>query len=632
MEDLTVTFSPHNKTIEVPQGTDLLSAALKAGIYLTTACGGEGTCGKCIVHVRRGKVKGESSRLIPDAERKKGAVLACQSIVESDLDIFVPPGSVDVTERPGHEAEEYVKGTTLKEESHFARDPLVRKRYLELARPTHDDATSDLDRVYEALGHDMLHTHVSTKLNTIKHLGDVLRESGFKVTVTACVKDGSLDILSIEPGDTSKETYGFAFDIGTTTVTGQLIDLSSGDVVGTRIAYNKQSGFGSDIITRIIYASEPEGLEKLHEAVLDNINEMVESLAGERGIDMNNVDIVLCAGNVTMTHLLLKIDPSNIRREPYVSTVTSFPVARASEVGIKISPKGVVICLPGVSTYVGGDIVAGVLSSGLFRHETIELLIDIGTNGEMVLGNREWMIGCAASAGPAFEGSGMAFGMKAVKGAIQKVRIDERLETSIETIGNQKARGICGSGYIDLLSQMLKRGIITKDGKIDRALKNKRVRKNETGFEYVVAFKKETALDTDIVIQEEDIENLKRAKGAIYSAVIALLNKVEKDISDVKKIYIAGGFGTYIDIESAVCIGLLPDIDRKTYEYIGNSSLAGARMALLARSAFEKTGEIYKQVTYLDLGTEPRYMDEYIAALFFPHTDLARFPSVRSSR
>ncbi|MCM8761559.1 MAG: ASKHA domain-containing protein, partial [Candidatus Omnitrophica bacterium] len=338
---------------------------------------------------------------------------------------------------------------------------------------------------------------------------------------------------------------------------------------------------------------------------------------------------VVCAGNMTMMHLLLKIDPSNIRKAPYVPTVNAFPPVSASELSLEINPKGVAAFIPGVSTYLGGDIVAGLLACGIAESEETCLLVDIGTNGEVVLGNKDWMIGAAASAGPAFEGSGLSCGMKAVQGAIQKVAIDEDFNVQTWTIGELSPKGICGSGYIDILCQMLKRGIITKDGKIDRLKLSKRIRKTDTGYEFVVVFKGESGAEKDIAVHEDDIENLKRSKGAIYSAIIALLNKVGKSIDEVKRIYIAGGFGNYLNIENSIYIGLLPDIASSVYEFVGNSSLAGARMALLSHEAYEMTMRIYKNITYLDLSAEPNYMDEYIASLFFPHTDLGRFPSVR---
>ena len=614
MEEFNVKFRPKGATIRVPRGTDLLSAAIRAGIVLNAACGGEGLCGKCRVII------------------KKTEALACETLVESDLEVTVPKESLAVHGRLSHEAEEFTKGVVLKKEGRFAFSPLVRKVYLELPRPTDDDNASDLERISRELrskeGIDSV--NISAKIANVKHLSEIIRESDFKVTVTIGRRNGSLEMFLVEPGDTSNDVLGMAFDIGTTTVAGQLIDLKTKNILGSRIAFNKQAAFGSDVITRIIYASEPKGLAKLNEAVLDNMNEMIEDLAGSAEANLSDIYAVTIAGNMTMMHLLLKIDPANIRKEPYIPATTVFPAMNAPEVGLEINPKGIASFLPGVSTYLGGDIVAGILACGLSESDDISLLADIGTNGEIVLGSKEWMIGAAASAGPAFEGSGLSGGMKAVRGAIEKARIGKGFDVEIETINGEKPRGICGSGYIDLLCQMLRAGIIGKDGKIDRDIKSKRIRRGEANYEFVVAFKSETAAGRDIVIQEDDIENLKRAKAAIYSAVVSLLNKVEKETKDVKKIYVAGGFGNYLNIENSVYIGLLPDVERSIYEFIGNSSLAGARMALLSREAHQKAMAIHKEITYLDLSSEPRYMDEYVAALFFPHTDLGRFPSVRS--
>lgn len=581
-----------------------MTAAVKAGVMLHAACGGEGICGKCKVII------------------DKKEVLACQTIVESDLAVTVPKESLEAHVKLEHASEEFTKGVVLERESAFEFSPLVKKVHLKLHKPSETDSLSDLDRIETALSDKVRNVHVSTNLANLKHLGEVIRDSDFDVTVALAHKNGALDIITVEPGDTTKANLGFAFDIGTTTVAGQLIDLNTRSVLGARIAFNKQAGYGSDIITRIIYGSTPEGLEKLSEAVLDNINEIIEDLAAKHKINLSDVYSVVCAGNMTMMHLLLKIDPTNIRKAPYIPTTAVFDTIHAPEAGIEINPKGVAAFFPGVTTYIGGDIVSGVLACGLAEKDEISLLVDIGTNGEIVLGNREWMVAAAASAGPAFEGSGLQCGMKAVKGAIQKVEIGNDLDVKVSTIGDEKPKGICGSGYIDLLCQMFKKGVIDRTGGIRRDLKNKRIRKTETGFEFAVS--------GNIVITDDDIENLKRSKGAIYSAIIALLNKVEKKLGDVKKIYIAGGFGNYLNIENAIYIGLLPDEARDKYQFIGNSSLAGARMALLSQEAFAKADGIYKNITYIDLSSEPAYMDEYIASLFFPHTDLGRFPSVRS--
>jgi len=612
MKEFKVHFKPHNKSVKVPKGTDVLTAAIKAGVVISAACGGDGLCGKCKVSIGR------------------TTVLACQTLVESDLSVEVPKSSIESHEAKKHESEDFTKGVISEREKALELSPIVRKVYVELSEPTQEDNTDDLERILRAVEARIARARISTRLSNIKHLSEHMRDSAYKVTAVISCEEDSVEMLAVEPGDTTGRLYGFAFDIGTTTVAGQLIDLNSGRILGTRIAFNRQSAYGADIITRIIYASNPKGIETLSAAVLANIADIIDDLSDSCRVNLSFIYAAVLAGNMTMMHLLLKIDPSNIRKAPYIPAATRFGPMNARESGVNINQKGAAFFLPGVSTYVGGDIIAGLLACGLPDKPELALLIDIGTNGEIVLGNSEWMMGAAASAGPAFEGSGLTCGMKAVKGAIQKAEIGPDLRTKVETVWQEAPRGICGSGYIDVLCQLLKRRIIQKDGKINRSIKSDRVRNNGVNFEFVLVPKNESAAGKDIVITEDDIENIKRSKGAIYSAIMSLLNKVGKDISDIKKIYIAGGFGNYLNIENSIHIGLLPDIDRAVYEFIGNSSLAGARMVLLSRDLAARAEAVRKNVTYLDLSGESNYMDEYVASLFFPHTDMGRFPSVQS--
>ncbi len=352
----------------------------------------------------------------------------------------------------------------------------------------------------------------------------------------------------------------------------QLVNLNTKEVLGTKATHNKQVTFGDDVISRIIYAAEQGGLEKLHHAVIDNVNALIQALVKEHKLNLSDVNAVKCAGNTTMVHLLLKVDPTFIRKDPYIPTANSVPVIRAIEAGIKINPRGLLACVPGISTYVGGDITAGVLASGINRTKKLSLLIDIGTNGEIVLGNKEWLVSCAASAGPAFEGSGVTCGMRATKGAIQRVKIKDADKVKLTTIANTKPKGICGSGYIDCLAELLRCGIIDRKGKFVEKISSSRIRKGNEGREFVLAFKKETETDADIVITETDIENLKRSKGAIYSASATLLKKLNLNFKDIKQFYIAGGFGTYLDIDKAIAIGLLPDLARIKFSFIGKNA------------------------------------------------------------
>jgi len=644
MEKFKVTFLPDNKIIEVAKDTTILSAAISAGVFIKSSCGGDGVCGQCKVVLKKGSVISQSSARISPEERHKGIYLACITQVASDLEVEVPSESkLDFDKLTPEELELRLKGAYAgpeeietsgpsAEEGVFVHSPLATKIFLEMPEPTLEDRMSDLERLYLYVRRNRDIEILQTGLANIRPLAKLLRDSDWKVTATLGRRNGTTEIVIIEPGDTTDRNFGFCFDIGTTTISGQLVDLNSKKVLGTKASYNRQASFGSDVITRIIYAREEDGLEKLHNAVIDQMNEMIIELTREHGIDLNDVTCCLCAGNTTMMHLLLRVDPTYIRQDPYVPTANFVPVIRAVEVGININPRGLLSCAPGVSSYVGGDVTAGVLSCGMDKENDLCLLIDIGTNGEIVLGNKDFLISCAASAGPAFEGSGVSCGMRASKGAIQKVRIDPiDLNVSYSTIGNEKPRGICGSGYIDLISGLLEAGVIDKMGKI-KIEKPGRVRKGEFGREFVVADKKESAASSDIVITEADIENIKRSKAAIYSATSRLIRHMGFEFKDVLKVFVAGGFGTYLDIDKAIFIGLLPDMDRRRFVFSGNTSLGGARQILLSYDKKKKADDIARKITYFELSVEPGYMDEYMAALFFPHTDLSRFPSVKFSK
>ncbi|MFH1245036.1 MAG: ASKHA domain-containing protein [Candidatus Omnitrophota bacterium] len=639
----TVTFyHPQAVQIEVNKGRDLLSAAIEAGVYINSSCAGDGVCGRCKVIIKKGEVKTEPSGRISLQERRKGYVLACQTTVHSDVEVKIPAESqLDLDKISEEDARLLrLKGMysqaveidtgekILAEKDLFKHSPLATKIYLELPAPTAADTASDLERLYREIRKVQDIQIMQTGLTNIKRLGRLLRESDWKVTVLLGKRNGTVEVVAIEPGNTAGRNYGIALDIGTTTVSGQLVDLNNKKVLGAKVTYNKQAAFGDDVITRIIYAAEGAGLEKLHHAVIDNINAIIQELAKEHNVNLNDINGVMCAGNTTMAHLLLRVDPMYIRRDPYVPTANFVPVIRASEAGIKVNPRGLLACVPGVSTYVGGDITAGVLACGMDRQEKLTMLIDIGTNGEIALGNSEWLACCAASAGPAFEGSGVTCGMRAAGGAVQRVEIGTNDELKITTIGDERPRGICGSGYIDCLAEFMRRGIIDRNGKFTGQCPS-RLRATTEGREFVLVYKKEAASEKDIVISEADIENLKRSKGAIYAAAEALLKKMGLQFKDVQQFYVAGGFGTYLDIEKSVAIGLLPDIARERFSFIGNSSLIGSREILLSYEAKVKAEEIARKMTYIELSVEPAYMDEYVSALFFPHTDLERFPSVK---
>jgi uncharacterized 2Fe-2S/4Fe-4S cluster protein (DUF4445 family) len=643
MQKFKVKFVPDNKTVEVPEDTTILSAALSCGLYINSACGGEGVCGRCRVILKKGRVVAPPEGALTPQEKSRQTYLACLTTVHSDIEVEVPSESrLDFENLSPQELKLRLKGLYAKSEEiepamalagteeKFSRSPLTEKLYLKLTPPDLKDRISDLERLYREIQRRLGITIIHTGLANIKQLGELLRDSDWQVTVTLGRKEDACEVINIEPGDTAKSNFGLSFDIGTTTITGQLIDLNSQEVLGARATYNKQAAFGSDVITRIIFSQEEKGLEKLHNTLTDTVNLISRQLIEGHRINLNDVTCILCAGNTTMIHLLLGVEPKYIRREPYVPTANFLPVIRASEAGININPHGLLQCVPGVASYVGGDTTAGLLSSGIYRNKELGILIDIGTNGEIALGNEEFLIAAAASAGPAFEGSGLTCGMRSSRGAIQKVRINPKdPDINYETIGGTKPRGICGSGYVDILASMLRAQIIDKNGKFV-SMQDKRIRAAASGREFVLAPKQRADSTSDIVISEADIENLKRSKAAIYSAVSVLVRHMSLEFGAIKKIFIAGGFGAYLDIENAVTIGLLPDLPREKFVFIGNSALAGARRMLLSQEAAKRAGEIARKVTYFELSVDASYMDEYTAALFFPHTDLNKFPSVRT--
>lgn len=632
MDKFKVTFFPENKTVEADKGSTLLFCAISAGIYINSSCGGDGVCGRCKVIVKKGFVQTQPTGRISQEERKAGYILACLATVQSDLEVEIPPESLLGADRISvyTQAEEVEKGESVISEDLFIHSPLATKLFLELPKPTRADRISDLERLNRQIRKIKDIPIMQTGLVNIRRLGELLRSSDWKVTVTLGNRNKTTEIVLIEPEDTSSKNYGIAFDIGTTTLTGQLVDLNSKKVLGTKITFNRQATFGADIISRIIYAQKEDGLEVLHHAVIDGMNMIIKELIKEHGINLNDLACCLCAGNTTMVHLLLRVDPTYIRRDPYVPTANFIPVVRSVEAGLKINPRGLLACVPGVSSYVGGDITAGVLSCGMDTSQKLTLLIDIGTNGEIVLGNKDWLICAAASAGPAFEGSGVVCGMRAVNGAIQQVDINSKdFSVKCKTIGNAKPSGICGSGYIYLLAELLEARIIDKNGKFRSDNKIKRIRESEWGREFVVAYKEESASNLDIVIAEADIENLKRSKAAIFSAASVLVKHMGLDFSAIDRVFVAGGFGTSLDMERSIKIGLLPDMGKDKFSFIGNSSIVGARQILLSSDAFSHAQEIAKKMTYFELSVDSQYMDEYVAALFFPHTDSARFPTVK---
>lgn len=472
---------------------------------------------------------------------------------------------------------------------------------------------------------------MQTGLAVLNRLPDILRQSDWKVTVLLGCRGGTMEVVDVEPGNTSAINLGVALDLGTTTVVAHLVDLNTSKTLATKAKYNSQISFGDDVISRIMYGNTPEKRTQLRDVIVNDINDLIAALVVEAKVKLNDVSIVVCAGNTTMIHLLCALNPSNIRKDPYIPAACCPPVIRAAEVGIKINPRGLLNSLPSVASYVGGDVVADVLVSGMMRSDELSLLIDLGTNGELVLGNSDWLVCCSASAGPSFEGGGITCGMRATNGAIEHIQLGKNGEILVcNVVGGGKPLGLCGSGLIDTVGEMLKVGCIDRRGRFDRAVCGTRVREGESGgLEFLLFHGTETALGRDLVLTEADINNLIHSKGSIYMATECLLDHVGMTFDDLQHVYIAGGFGNYLKVDQGVRIGLLPDLDPAKFKYIGNGSVQGAKMALLSQEALRNVQEqVAGAMTYLELSTSHKYMNEYSSCLFLPHTNIEKFPSL----
>ena len=627
MSACKVTFLPQEKVVTVPKGTILLKAMQQAGLRVQSACGGQGVCGRCLVIIEEGEYNTETTTQLSSEECGQGCCLACLTLVEGDLRVRIPARS-SLGEEKILAGEEKL-GARI-ELGHWQISPRLKKLHLRLPPPSLDDNLSDYERLRRELRREgYASNHLHCDLAFLRKLGNTLREHDWRVTLTLIQSDTVTDLIDIEGGDCSRRRFGLAVDVGTTTIVAHLVDLVSGKTVGVASGYNAQTACGDDVISRIVYAQKG-GLAELSRLAVETINKLIAELSAKSKVDPRWIDSIVAAGNTTMTQLLLGIDPRFLRREPYIPTANSFPLVKAAELGLRVNPHASLYCMPCVASYVGGDITAGVLRSELHKEEGLTIFIDIGTNGEIVLGNKEWLVAASCSAGPAFEGGGVRCGMRAAEGAIEQVRIEkESLEPLVSVIGGGKAQGICGSGIIDTLAQMLVTGIVDQKGRIRLDLPSQRIRVRREVPEYVLVWGRQSATGEDIVLTEVDIDNVMRAKGAIYAGFRTLLQEMGMDFDLVRRFLIAGGLGNFLNIESAVTIGLLPDIPYERFKYLGNSSVIGAQLALLSAKLRQEAENIADSMTNLELSVSPLFMQEYTSALFLPHTDLNAFPAVR---
>ncbi len=623
-----VVFHPDDVSVEVERGVTLQAAAKAAGVELASICGGDGICGRCRVIVRDGNIQASPTTLLSRDEIQRGYVLACQTKITGDVEIEVPPETrteegqilIDI------DAQRF-RALYQEEKISFRHEPLVQKLYAELPRPTLQDNLADHQRLYREIRRHKNYQIMQTGLKVLQTHPKLFRTSRWKITATLGMRGGTIEVLQVEGGNTAERNYGIAVDVGTSTVVAHLLDLNTGKTVDAEAMYNSQRAYGEEVTRRIIYA-ERGGLDQLQKTVVNDINNLITALVARNQIAQHDCLTVLCAGNTTMMHLVLGLDPTYIRRDPYVSCSTAPPPVRAAEVGIQINPRGLLYCLPAIGGWVGGDVTGGILATGLHESDETVMLIDVGTNGEIVIGNREWMVACSASAGPAFEGSGVQCGMKASRGAIERVQISSDGNVLYKSVGNVKPKGICGSGLIDLVAALFTADLIDRSGALQPEA-SPRVRERNGLLEFVVVPTQRSGTGKDIVITQADIENLLSAKAAIYAGAHILIKSLDLDFNDIERVFLAGGFGNYLDREKAITIGLIPDLPLEKIRFVGNTSIIGAKLALLSQEAFERSYEIARNVTYYDLISFPHYYEEFLAAKFLPHTELERFPSVQ---
>jgi len=636
-----VKFHPHEREAEVPEGTLLLRAALDAGVHINASCGGNGVCGKCRVLLQEGEVENGVSEKLSQQDREAGYRLACLSRVTQDLSVQVPveseldPSVLNLQATPRKTAA--IRQVSLEDfKVHGFFLPPIEKKYLQLPPPHSGDNCSDVTRLVDNLKFHHEEHNLEVDFSVIRKITDVIREREFQTTATlgrpVHEDTGKNTILNIQPGDTTDRNFALALDVGTTTVFGQVLDLNNGEVLAEYGDFNQQMTYGEDIINRIVYAEKGDGLQEMCRAVLETINRILAKILKEAGVAKDEVSTITIAGNTTMTQLLLKLNPRYIRRSPYVPTCTLFPPIKARDIGIDLEEHALALVFPSISSYVGGDIVSGIMGSLMYQSEEVTLYVDIGTNAEVVIGNKDWMVCAACSAGPAFEGGGMKLGMRAKKGAIEDFSIDPfTYEPMVLTIGEEKPVGICGSGLITIVASLFETGVLDNQGKFNRELGTPRIREAEEGiWEYVLVWAEESGVDRDIVLQEPDIDNLIRAKGAIYSGCMTLLDEIGLSLSELDRVLLAGGFGSYIDLEKALTIGLLPEMDPERISFVGNGSLMGAKMSSLNNHIRQNVVEVTRKMTNFELSETTSYMDNFMASLFLPHTDLDKFPRVQS--
>ena len=622
--------------VECNAGDNLLELARRANVAIDAPCSGNGSCGKCRVKLMEGQVESYPSRHITDEEYEAGWRLSCSCKVVTDCTVFVPDIASAYQSRmktadlsSPEEVAIFEKAQNDLKESGIVFDNDFMALELRMDAPSADDTMPDNERLTWAIQAQLGDVAVEIPYIVMAKLASTLRQYDFHVVVKGEFLGDRFACMEIcDPADTA--VVGCAIDIGTTTVSMVLTDLKTGKILAKGSSGNGQIRYGADVINRIIEQSKPGGKKKLQDAIVkETLTPILGNLCKTANISARSILRLSVGSNTTMNHLLIGVDADPVRMDPYIPSFFGWDGLKAGDLKLPANPLAQVVIAPNIGSYVGGDITAGTLAAGLWDKDEMSLFIDLGTNGELVFGNRDFLMSCACSAGPAFEGGDISCGMRATDGAVEACTIDkDTMEPSLTVIGDpgQRVVGICGSGIIDIISELYRCGIINARGLFAR--EGARVRRDQHGMgRYVIADAEESETGREVSINEVDIDNFIRAKAAIFSAIDTLLRSVDMTVDMIDHVYVAGGIGSGINMKNAVNIGMLPDVEPERFSYIGNSSLAGAYAMVVSNQAAEKCAEVASNMTYLELSTYPGYMDSFVAACFIPHTDRNLFPN-----
>jgi uncharacterized 2Fe-2S/4Fe-4S cluster protein (DUF4445 family) len=621
MKGSRVTFHPEGKRVDTTIGQTLFDTAGKLGVDIQSLCGGRGICGKCRVIVRSGMdslshASDAERRFLSESEVETNLRLACQAAIKGRGPIVV---EVPQQSRVGQQRL-LVKGL----ERPVQLTPSVRRLSVSLKKPSLLDVESDASRLLRALrrksGED-----IRIDYEALKRIPHALREGNWDVTAITWM---DRELIFVKPERQSKSLYGMAVDIGTTKIAAYLLNLDAGEISATVSMMNPQIPYGEDVISRISYIMKDEkNLEKMNRIVITGINELIDEACEKAGIDPKDIYDMIVVGNTAMHHIFLSISPKYVSLSPYPAVVQSSVDVKARDLGVRMNCGAYVHVFPAIAGFVGADAVADALATGIYESEELTMLVDIGTNTEIILGDKEKILSCSCASGPAFEGAHIKHGMRAATGAIEHIWIDPKtLEVGYSTIGNVKPSGLCGSAIVDAVAQFLKTGMIAPEGNFQRS-ETERLRRNENKPEFVIAWSDESSTGDDIVVTQGDVREVQLAKAAIYTGAAILMKRMKVDFRDIKKVFIAGAFGNYVDPQSARTIGMFPDVPIQNVQFVGNTAGSGARMALLSTQMRRVADEVARKIEYIELGADPDFHKEFLNATYFPHKELERFPS-----